>query len=132
MNLLYFRRKLLNKLALTAAVGAMAFGLFWLGWILSTLISHSFSYFSTAVFTEMTPPPGGKGGLLNAIYGSLLLTTLATAIGTPIGILAGTYLSEFGQKSFVASVVRFINSILLSAPSVGFGFGSDFDSGRGE
>jgi phosphate transport system permease protein len=122
MNLLYFRRKLLNKLALTAAVGAMAFGLFWLGWILSTLISHSFSYFSTAVFTEMTPPPGGKGGLLNAIYGSLLLTTLATAIGTPIGILAGTYLSEFGQKSFVASVVRFINSILLSAPSVVIGF----------
>jgi phosphate transport system permease protein len=121
-SLLYFRRKLLNQLVLASAVAAMAFGLFWLGWILTTLISHSFASLSTTVFTQMTPPPGGQGGLLNAIYGSLLLTTIATAIGTPIGILAGTYLSEFGQGSPIASVVRFINSILLSAPSVVIGF----------
>jgi phosphate transport system permease protein len=121
-SLLYFRRKLLNQLVLASAVAAMAFGLFWLGWILTTLISHSFASLSTTVFPQMPPPRGGLGGILNAIYGSLLLTTIATAIGTPIGILAGTYLSEFGQGSPIASVVRFINSILLSAPSVVIGF----------
>lgn len=87
-----------------------------------TLLGHSFASINTAVFTEMTPPPGSAGGLLNAIYGSVVLTFIGTLIGTPIGILAGTYLSEFSHGSPVASVIRFINSILLSAPSVVIGF----------
>lgn len=118
----YFRRRFMNRVALAASIAAIGFGLFWLGWILFTLIGHAIPAMSTRVFTEMTPPPGSEGGLLNAIVGSFMLTGLGTLIGTPIGILAGTYLAEFGAKSRMASVIRFINSILLSAPSVVIGF----------
>jgi phosphate transport system permease protein len=99
----------------------MAFGLFWLCWILWTLISHGLPALNSAVFTQMTPPPGSAGGLLNAISGSLLMTLLGTLIGTPIGILAGTYLAEFGQRGWMAPITRFINDILLSAPSIVIG-----------
>jgi phosphate transport system permease protein len=122
MTALYYKRKFTNWFALAASIGAMGFGLFWLGWILFTLVSHAVPHLHFSVFTQMTPPPGGQGGLLNAIVGSLILTGIATLIGTPIGILAGTYLAEFGANSWVASVTRFINSVLLSAPSVVIGF----------
>lgn len=118
---LYTRRRIVNTLSLTVSVLAMAFGLFWLCWILWTLISHGLPALSGAVFTQMTPPPGSAGGLLNAISGSLLMTLLGTLIGTPIGILAGTYLAEFGQRGWMAPITRFINDILLSAPSIVIG-----------
>lgn len=117
----YTRRRLINNINLIAALFAMAFGLFWLGWILLTLLSEGYSSINTAMFTQMTPPPGSSGGLLNAIYGSLLMTALGTAIGTPIGILAGTYLAEFGSRGILAPATRFINDILLSAPSIVIG-----------
>jgi phosphate transport system permease protein len=110
------RRRSVIVLALSAL--ATAFGLSWLIWILGTLLLHGVSGLSLAVFTEMTPPPGAAGGLLNAIVGSLLMTTLAVAIGTPLGILAGTYMAEYGRYGRLASFVRFINDILLSAPSI--------------
>jgi phosphate transport system permease protein len=119
---LYLRRKISNALALWGAVGAMSFGLFWLGWILYTLVARALPTLNASVFTQMTPPPGEKGGLLNAIVGGLLMICVATVIGTPIGILAGTYLSEFGSKNRLASVTRFVNGVLLSAPSVVIGF----------
>ncbi len=109
-------------MALVLSLLAMGFGLFWLGWILYTLFSRALPAIHSTVFTQMTPPPGAQGGLLNAIVGSLMLTTIATLIGTPIGILAGTYLSEIGESNGLSKVVRFINSILLSAPSVVIGF----------
>ena len=118
----YARRKMTNWLTLSLSIGSMAFGLFWLGWILITLLTHALPAFESTVFTQMTPPPGEKGGLLNAIAGSLMMTTLATLIGTPIGILCGTYLAELGEESPLAQVTRFINGILLSAPSVVIGF----------
>lgn len=118
---LYSRRQLVNKLGLLVSLLAMAFGLFWLCWILITLFSHGFSALVPAVFTQNTPPPGSDGGLLNAIFGTLMMTLLGTAIGTPIGILAGTYLAEFGQRGWLAPVTRFINDILLSAPSIVIG-----------
>jgi phosphate transport system permease protein len=118
---LYTRRRIVNTLSLTVSVLAMAFGLFWLCWILWTLISHGLPALNSAVFTQMTPPPGSAGGLLNAISGSLLMTLLGTLIGTPIGILAGTYLAEFGQRGWMAPITRFINDILLSAPSIVIG-----------
>jgi phosphate transport system permease protein len=99
----------------------MAFGLFWLGWILLTLLAQGLPGMSTTIFTQTTPPPGSMGGLSNAIWGSLMMTFLATLIGTPIGILAGTYLAEFGQRGWLAPVTRFINDILLSAPSIVIG-----------
>ena len=95
----------------------MLFGLFWLGWILLTLLEYGLSGLTSAVFTQNTPPPGSSGGLLNAIAGSLAMTL----IGTPIGILAGTYLAEFGQRGWLAPVTRFINDVLLSAPSIVIG-----------
>ena len=116
------RRKISNAVALWGAVAAMSFGLFWLGWILYTLVARALPSLTTSVFTEMTPPPGEQGGLLNAIVGGLLMICIATVIGTPIGILAGTYLSEFGSKNRIASVTRFVNGVLLSAPSVVIGF----------
>jgi phosphate transport system permease protein len=119
---LYLRRKISNAVALWGAVAAMSFGLFWLGWILYTLVARALPSLTTSVFTEMTPPPGEQGGLLNAIVGGLLMICIATVIGTPIGILAGTYLSEFGSKNRIASVTRFVNGVLLSAPSVVIGF----------
>jgi len=115
---LYARRRLVNVLSLSISVLAMAFGLFWLGWILFTLLQHGIPGLSLAVFTQTTPPPGSNGGLINAIAGSLMMTALGTLIGTPIGILAGTYLAEFGQRGWLAPVTRFINDVLLSAPSI--------------
>ena len=118
----YARRRFLNRLALILAFVAMAFGLFWLAWILVTLITNALPALQWNVFSQMTPPPGGKGGLLNAIYGTIILTTTATVIGTPIGILAGTYLAEIGKDNGLARLIRFVNGILLSAPSVVIGF----------
>jgi phosphate transport system permease protein len=119
---IYFRRKALNLMALTTAALAFAVGLLCLLTILWTLIAKGLPALTPKIFTAMTPPPGQTGGLANAIWGSLLITCLATAIGTPSGILIGTYLSEFGRKSKLASVVRFLNGVLLSAPSVIIGF----------
>lgn len=117
----YTRRRLLNYLTLGISVLAMLFGLFWLGWILLTLLDQGLPGLSPAVFTKMTPPPGSDGGLLNAIAGSLMMTVAGTLIGTPIGILAGTYLAEFGQRGWLAPITRFINDVLLSAPSIVIG-----------
>jgi phosphate transport system permease protein len=117
MNL-YSRRRLRNRVALVLSVGATVIGLGWLVLILGTLVYHGLSGLSLAVFTEMTPPPGADGGLLNPIIGSLMLTILAVAIGTPIGIMAGTYMAEYGKYAKLTVVVRFINDILLSAPSI--------------
>ena len=100
------------------SLAATAFGLGWLVLILAALLWQGFSGLSIAVFTQMTPPPGASGGLLNPIFGSLILTIIAVAIGTPIGILAGTYMAEYGRYDRLTSVVRFINDILLSAPSI--------------
>jgi len=118
---LYTRRKIVNWAGLTVSVLAMGFGLFWLCWILWTLLDHGLPALTSAVFTQMTPPPGSNGGLCNAIFGSLMMTVIGTLIGTPIGILAGTYLAEFGQRGWLAPVTRFINDILLSAPSIVIG-----------
>lgn len=118
---LYARRRFVNAFNLTVSMLAMAFGLFWLAWILWTLLRQGLGGITLATFTEMTPPPGSQGGLLNAIAGSLYMTTLATLIGTPVGILAGVYLAEYGQGSRLAAVTRFINDILLSAPSIVMG-----------
>jgi phosphate transport system permease protein len=99
----------------------MAFGLFWLAWILLTLLHEGFGALTFSLFAQMTPPPGSAGGLLNAIVGSILMAAMATLIGTPIGILAGTYLAEFGRRGWLAPATRFINDILLSAPSIVIG-----------
>jgi phosphate transport system permease protein len=115
---IYARRRRRNRMVEVLALAATLLGLGWLVMILGTLIWEGFSGLSVAVFTQMTPPPGGKGGLLNPIAGSLILTALATLIGTPIGILAGTYMAEYGRYDRLTSVVRFINDILLSAPSI--------------
>ncbi|MFJ5380166.1 phosphate ABC transporter permease PstA [Cupriavidus sp. CER94] len=115
-------RRRTNALALTASLGAMAFGLFWLAWILWTTISLGVGGLSLDLFTQMTPAPNtAGGGLANAIFGSFVLVGVATLVGTPLGILAGIYLAEYGQKSPLASFTRFINDILLSAPSIVIG-----------
>ena len=121
MLTLYARRRIINAFNLSVSLLAMLFGLFWLGWILITLLDHGLPALAPAVFTQMTPPPGSSGGLLNAIAGSLMMTLVGTLIGTPIGILAGTYLAEFGQRGWLAPVTRFINDVLLSAPSIVIG-----------
>ncbi len=118
---LYLRRRIINSLGLGISVLAMLFGLFWLGWILWTLLEHGLPGLGMHVFTQTTPPPGSAGGLINAIFGSLMMVIIATFIGTPIGILAGTYLAEFGQRGWLAPVTRFINDVLLSAPSIVIG-----------
>lgn len=118
---LYARRRIINAFNLTASMLAMAFGLFWLIWILFTLFKNGLGGIGIAIFTQMTPPPGSAGGLLNAIFGSIMMATLATLIGTPVGIMAGTYLAEFGQRGWLAPTTRFINDILLSAPSIVIG-----------
>ena len=115
---LYASRRLRNTVATSLAYAATAFGLGWLVLILGVLVYEGVGGLSLAVFTENTPPPGSAGGLLNAIMGSIVMTFLAVIIGTPIGILAGTYLAEYGRHDKLASIVRFINDILLSAPSV--------------
>jgi phosphate transport system permease protein len=118
MTGLYASRRLRNKIAMGLSFGATLLGLGWLVVILSVLLWEGLSGLSPAVFTEMTPPPGSDGGLLNAIVGSLIMTTLAVLLGTPIGILAGTYMAEYGRYDWLTTVVRFINDILLSAPSI--------------
>jgi len=116
------RRKAVNGIALTLSMGAMAFGIFWLFWILFETIGLGIGGLGLATFTEMTPPPMAEsGGLANAIFGSLVMVGLATFVGAPIGVLAGIYLGEYGQKSWLGGTVRFINDILLSAPSIVIG-----------
>ncbi len=115
---LYARRRRRNVITMGLSYGATAFGLSWLVLILAVLLWKGFSGLSLAVFTEMTPPPGSAGGLLNPIVGSLVMTVLAVAIGTPLGMLAGTYMAEYGRYDKLTMVVRFINDILLSAPSI--------------
>jgi phosphate transport system permease protein len=114
----YGWRRLRNTVVIALSVGATVLGLGWLVLILGSLVYEGLSGLSLAVFTQMTPPPGADGGLLNPIIGSLMLTVLAIAIGTPIGILAGTYMAEYGKFAKLTVVVRFINDILLSAPSI--------------
>jgi phosphate transport system permease protein len=118
---IYRGRRRRNSVAICLCYGAAVFGLAWLVLILVALLRAGFGGISLQVFTEMTPPPGGTGGLYNAIIGSLLMTGLAVLFGTPIGILAGTYLAEYGRHSPLSHVVRFINDILLSAPSIVIG-----------
>jgi len=114
----YGGRRSRDIVATVVAISATLFGVGWLVLILGALLWKGFSGLSVAVFTQMTPPPGSTGGLLNPIFGSLILTALAVVIGTPIGILAGTYMAEYGRYDKLTSVVRFINDILLSAPSI--------------
>jgi phosphate transport system permease protein len=116
------KRKRVNVIALTLSLAAMAFGVFWLIWILYETVTRGFGGISWQVFTEMTPPPQAEsGGLANAIFGSFLMVSLATSIGTPIGIMAGIYLAEYGQRSWLGRTTQFINDILLSAPSIVIG-----------
>jgi phosphate transport system permease protein len=118
---LYAIRRHRNTVAVGLAIGATLFGLTWLVLILADLLWEGFSGLNLAVFTQMTPPPGSKGGLLNPIMGSLLMTVVAVVIGTPLGMLAGTYMAEYGRYDKLSTVVRFINDILLSAPSIVIG-----------
>jgi len=119
---MHARRKRTNAIALTLSLGAMAFGIFWLIWILFETVHLGLGGLNLATFTEMTPPPQADvGGLANAIFGSAVMVSLATLIGTPIGIMAGVYLAEYGQKTWLGGIVRFINDILLSAPSIVIG-----------
>jgi phosphate transport system permease protein len=117
----YRARRRRNAAATGLAIAATMLGLGWLALILGALVWNGIAGLTPAVFTEMTPPPGSTGGLLNAIVGSLLMTTLAVALGTPLGILAGTYLAEYGRHARLSHVVRFVNDILLSAPSIVIG-----------
>src|SRR5574344_1530880 len=117
----YRRRKLLNQVALTLSMLAMLFGVFWLIWILWETIRLGLGGLSLGLFTEMTPPPNDAGGLANAIFGSLVMVALATCVGTPIGVMAGVYLAEYGRQGWLASTTRFVNDILLSAPSIVIG-----------
>jgi phosphate transport system permease protein len=118
MSKLYARRRVRNTVLMTLSVAATVVGLGWLVLVLGALLWNGFTGLSVQVFTEMTPPPGSAGGLLNPIVGSMMMTALAVAFGTPIGILAGTYMAEYGQYAKLTTVVRFINDILLSAPSI--------------
>lgn len=118
---LYRQRRAVNSINMVMSMLAVGFGLFWLVWILWTLFSYGLGGINLSVFTQSTPPPGSTGGLANAIYGSLLMTLFGTLIGTPIGILAGVYLAEFGERGWLAPATRFINDILLSAPSIVIG-----------
>jgi phosphate transport system permease protein len=118
ISALYSSRRRRNAITMGLAYGATAFGLSWLVLILAVLLWEGFSGLSLAVFTEMTPPPGSAGGLLNPIIGSLIMTFLAVLFGTPLGILAGTYMAEYGRYDKLTTIVRFINDILLSAPSI--------------
>ena len=120
-NPIYRRRRVVNAVLLFISGLALAFGLFWLTWILITLFQEGFNALAPSLFTQNTPPPGSDGGLLNAIAGSLMMATVATMIGTPVGMLAGTYLAEYGRRGWLAPATRFINDILLSAPSIVIG-----------
>jgi phosphate transport system permease protein len=114
-------RKRVNLLAIALAMSAMAFGLFWLFWILFETVRLGIDGLTSATLTQMTPPPNEEGGLANAIYGSVLMVTLATCVGAPIGIMAGIYLAEFDSKGWLAETTRFVNDILRSAPSIVIG-----------
>lgn len=118
---LYQRRRLVNALALLLSCATALFGLFFLGWILWTLLAKGLPGINLALFTQMTPPPMQQGGLLNAFFGSAVMCALATLIGTPLGIAAGTWLAEYGNARKTGTVVRFVNDILLSAPSIVLG-----------
>ncbi len=116
---LLVRRKLINRVALTLSMGAMLFGLFWLAWILWTVLQLGVAGLSLQLFTEMTPPPNTEGGgLANAIVGSLMMVAGATLVGTPVGVLAGIYLAEYGRDTWLGNVTRYVNDLLLSAPSI--------------
>lgn len=117
----YASRKRLNQIALTLSLLAMAFGVFWLVWILWETIRLGMGGLSVALFTQMTPPPNEAGGIANAIFGSFVMVLLATFVGTPIGIMAGVYLAEYDARGWLASTTRFVNDILLSAPSIVIG-----------
>ena len=117
----YAKRKFVNRLAIFLAMAAMAFGLFWLFWILFETVRLGIDGLTLDTLTQMTPPPNEDGGLANAIYGSLMMVLLAAFVGTPIGIMAGIYLAEFDTKGWLAVVTRFVNDILLSAPSIVIG-----------
>ena len=117
----FARRKLINKVALVLSLAAMSFGLFWLFWILFETVRLGIGGISLSLFTEMTPAPNDAGGLANAIYGSFFMVALATFVGTPIGIMAGIYLAEYNVKGWLAQITRFVNDILLSAPSIVIG-----------
>jgi len=118
---LYRRRRVANAIALLLSFAATAFGLFWLAWILLTAFSNGVAAMNLALFTQMTPPPGSDGGLLNAFFGSAIMSGLAILIGAPIGIAAGTYLAEYARTHAIGQTIRFINDILLSAPSIVLG-----------
>ena len=118
---IYRRRRYINNFNMIGSAFGMAFGLFWLFWILATLFVKGIGAIEWQMFTASTPPPGSDGGLLNAIVGSVLMAGLGTLVGTPIGILAGTYLAEYGRNNWLSSATRFINDILLSAPSIVLG-----------
>ncbi len=115
------RRRRMNSVMMTVSTIALAFGLFWLLWIVGVLLWEGAGALRFSLFTQMTPPPGGDGGLANAIFGSVLMAGAGTLIGTPVGILAGTYLAEYGQRGWLAPTTRFINDVLLSAPSIVIG-----------
>ena len=117
----YRKRLFVNRFNLVMSLATMAFGMAFLLWILSVLFANGFAALAPTLFTQMTPPPGAAGGLLNAIFGSVVIVGVATFVSTPIGILAGIYLAEFGKDGWLASVTRFINDILLSAPSIVIG-----------
>ncbi|WP_299451433.1 phosphate ABC transporter permease PstA [uncultured Pigmentiphaga sp.] len=120
-NPVYRRRRLVNKVMLAFSAAALVFGLFWLFWIILTLLTKGAAAMSLTLFTQITPPPGEDGGLLNALLGSVMMAGMGTLIGTPIGILAGTYLAEYGGRGWLAPTTRFINDVLLSAPSIVIG-----------
>jgi phosphate transport system permease protein len=120
-NPVYRRRRFTNSLMLMLSSGALLFGLFWLFWIILTLLAKGGAAMSLSLFTQITPPPGSDGGLINAVVGSVMMAGMGTLIGTPAGILAGTYLAEYGRNGWLAPATRFINDVLLSAPSIVIG-----------
>jgi phosphate transport system permease protein len=121
-NPVYMRRRRMNRLMMGVSTLALAFGLFWLAWIILVLLYEGgAALLRPSLYVQMTPPPGGDGGLANAIFGSVMMAGAGTLIGTPVGILAGTYLAEYGRRGWLAPATRFINDVLLSAPSIVIG-----------
>ena len=120
-DLLFLKRRVVNAVALLLSAAAALLGLFFLAWILWTTLSKGIAAFNVALFTQMTPPPGEAGGLANALFGSVVMCLLAVLIGTPIGIAAGTFVAEYANRHWVGAVIRFVNDILLSAPSIVLG-----------
>ncbi len=120
-DLIFLQRRIINAVALLLSAAAAVLGLAALAWILWTTLSKGIAAFNVALFTQMTPPPGEAGGLANALFGSIVMCLLATAIGTPIGIAAGTYIAEYANRHWIGGTIRFVNDILLSAPSIVLG-----------